>query len=79
MASINSSIFLLTINVMIFTVYTIMQLKRTEQFGYVVIMIQEMMRELAKYFMTFGLIILVFFIGLRIMTQRLKKAEFSVA
>jgi len=71
-------IFLLSLNLCVLTIYSIYQLKRTAWFGYMVIMIQEMLMELRKFLTTFGLIILIFFLGLRIMNLLFKKEDFEI-
>mmetsp|Transcript_41396 Transcript_41396/g.63100 ORF Transcript_41396/g.63100 Transcript_41396/m.63100 type:complete len:249 (+) Transcript_41396:329-1075(+) len=61
-----------------FVSHMVLSLKRTDQFGYLVIMIQEMIAELGKYFTTFGLGLFFFFAGLRLMTTYYKNRHFDM-
>jgi len=68
---------LISCNVFVFAIYTILQLKRTERLGYVVIMISEMVKELMLFFNSFGVLIFIFFACLRAMSHVLKKDHLS--
>ena len=57
---------------MVFTAYTVRQLKNSEQFGYIVIMMIEMWSEVVKFFSSFGLILFGFLVALRFNTYHFK-------
>ena len=57
---------LIAMQVLFFTVYTILMLQRTEQFGYIIIMMTEMMHEIGKYLSTFGVFLFLFVVILRL-------------
>mmetsp|Transcript_41398 Transcript_41398/g.63108 ORF Transcript_41398/g.63108 Transcript_41398/m.63108 type:complete len:135 (+) Transcript_41398:3160-3564(+) len=69
---------LISCNVFVFAIYTIMQLKRTQQFGYVVIMITEVIKEVIRFFMAFGIVIFAFFAILRVLIHTLKHNHFDL-
>jgi len=69
---------IISCNVFVFAIYTIMQLKRTQQFGYVVIMITEVIKEVIRFFMAFGIVIFAFFAILRVLIHTLKHNHFDL-
>ena len=69
---------LLSLEMMLFTLLAVLQLSRTEQFGYIIIMIIRMVLELGKFLSTFGAMIFVFFIVLRLVNSFVSTREISL-
>mmetsp|Transcript_11827 Transcript_11827/g.18218 ORF Transcript_11827/g.18218 Transcript_11827/m.18218 type:complete len:148 (+) Transcript_11827:583-1026(+) len=57
---------MITIVIVLFTLHSIMSLARSERFGYIIITISKMVEELGLFMSTFGALILIFFVVLRL-------------
>ena len=57
---------IVSMQVFFFTLIAIFLLKRTQQFGYIIVMISHMIFEIGKYFSTFGALFFIFLVVLRL-------------
>jgi hypothetical protein len=64
--------------VLFFTIFTILMLQRTEQFGYIIIMMTQMLLELGRYIQTIGMIIFLFVVILRLTHLYLKTESINL-
>jgi len=63
--SLGSIGFVISAHLVSFTVYMFLLLKRTEMFGFIIMMVEQLSVELTKYLSAVGVVILTFFVVLR--------------
>jgi len=59
--------FIASMNTMFVVIYSVLLLRRTQQFQYILVMFERMIVELGWFFATFGSVIFIFLVCLRLL------------